>query len=87
MPRVIIFTVGLAIAMIAWPQVQSHHLRNEILQLAWCSSSGAVANNSSFLGMHCVWCPMFVSGIVVMTVSPFILRARAMVQRLRVLPR
>tara|TARA_Y100001947_G_scaffold143669_1_gene136902 strand:- start:93 stop:356 length:264 start_codon:yes stop_codon:yes gene_type:complete len=82
MNRVIIFTVGLAIAMIAWPQVQSHHLRNELLQLAWCSSSGQAPGTQSFFGMHCVWCPVFVTGIAVMIVSPFLQHARTMVTRL-----
>lgn len=87
MNRVIIFTVGLAIAMIAWPQVQSHHLRNELLQLAWCSSSNQAPGTQSLFGMHCVWCPVFVSGIAVMIVSPFLQHARLLLERLaRVMP-
>lgn len=87
MNRVIIFTVGLAIAMIAWPQVQSHHLRSELLQLAWCSSSGQAPGTQSLFGMHCVWCPIFVSGIAVMVVGPCLQNARTLVQRLaRIIP-
>ena len=72
MYRLIIFTAGLTLAAIAWPEVQSHHLRSELMQLAWCSSSGLAPVQANIFGMHCIWCPVLLTGVATMVISPLL---------------
>ena len=78
MYRLIIFSAGFALAALALPEVQSHHLRSELLQLAWCSSSGLSPSQPTILGMHCVWCPALLTGVAAMIVSPFLGQLRTL---------
>ena len=38
MIRLAAFFLGLGLVLAAWPQVQFHHVKAEMMQLAWCSS-------------------------------------------------
>ena len=69
MYRLFIFLTGLAVSAAALPQVLSHHARAELMQLAWCSSTGNSAPDAGFFGMHCAACPVLFAGILAMLVS------------------
>lgn len=83
MIRLGVFFLGLGIALLAWPQVQLHHARAELMQLAWCSSGGSAAPGTSFFAMHCVWCPAFLAGVAAMVAAPFLNQVRPVFLSLR----
>lgn len=85
MMRIVVFITGLAIAALSLPMVLEHHARAEIMQLAWCSSSGQSAPGTNLLAMHCAACPTFVAGVFAMAASPFlnILRRARLLQKAR----
>ena len=69
MHRFFLFIIGLAAAAFALPKVLAHHTRVEIMQLAWCSSTGSPAPDSGLLAMHCAICPALLAGVALMLVS------------------
>ncbi|WP_143435319.1 hypothetical protein [Henriciella aquimarina] len=73
MLRLTVFLAGFILAAAALPTVLEHHARAEIMQLAWCSSSGGAGPaGTGFFGMHCMACPVLLGSIGLMIVSPFI---------------
>ncbi|WP_300395423.1 hypothetical protein [Henriciella sp.] len=69
MYRKLFFVLGFAIAAFALPQVLEHHARAELMQLAWCSSSGNAAPQSGLFAFHCIACPILVAGVSAMLIS------------------
>ncbi|MEM5517593.1 hypothetical protein WNY37_11580 [Henriciella sp. AS95] len=70
MLKIFVFVVGAAIVAISLPQVLAHHARAELMQLAWCSSSGQGAPANSLFQMHCIACPTFLIGAAAMVLAP-----------------
>lgn len=87
MIRLAAFFLGLGLALAAWPQVQLHHVRAELMQLAWCSSGSSAAPGSALFSVHCIWCPALLAGVASMVASPFIGRFRPAVRALKALAR
>ena len=83
MIRLAAFFLGLALVLAAWPQVQLHHVKAEMMQLAWCSSGGSAAASTSFFTLHCIWCPALMAGLASMIAAPFLGRVRPAMRALK----
>ena len=69
MHRMIFFLPGFATASLTLPRLLDHHTRAEVMNMAWCSSSGSAGPDAALFAMHCAACPLFVAGIILMAAS------------------
>ena len=72
MLRTALFLTGLAVILLALPQVLEHHMRAQLLNAAWCSSSGIARGSASIFTFHCAACPALLAGLLAIVASPFI---------------